>query len=151
MFNIEYLVTENSNKLILDKLEPNSITKRLTIINKWFNTTTKKNEYKTSIVSGFYESNKSISVADNTLLTEGNGFFCAIPLDTAGYQTPKEYEQNPVGWTLKNDDYIVNGIVSEEFTSINNILDNYECMKITKVAKYGFGSSRMQHFEVWGQ
>lgn len=147
MFDIKYLVTEDSERIQIN--DDTTLLKRLTIINKYFNTTTKKNEYKVNHVSGFYESNKGISIQDTSLI-EGDGFFCVISLQAPGYQTPQEFQANPTGWTLKNDDYIVKGIVNE-VTSINDVLANNECMKITKVAVCDYGSECMQHFEIWGQ
>lgn len=154
MLDIKYLKTED-NRFILTEdgyriiLDNNSITKRITIINKWFNTTTKKNEYRLNTIIGFYESAKSINIQDTSLINSDE-FFCAIPMSTYGYQTPDAFQTNPTGWTLQKDDYIVKGKITT-ITSINDVLENNECMKITKVAVCDFGSPNMQHYEVWGK
>lgn len=120
----------------------------LTIVNKWFNKITKKNEYKVNPVKGFYSSNDGISI-NGTDLVKSDGFVARILTSEKNYQTPKDFQSNPTGWTLQNDDYIIKGIVNE-VNSISGLKGNYECMKITKTAIKDYGSLDMQHFEISG-
>lgn len=120
----------------------------LTIVNKWFNKNTKRNEYKVSHVKGFYSSNNGISI-NGTDLVKSDGFIARILMNEEGYKSPKVFQNNPVGWTLQNDDYIIKGII-DSVNSISEIKDNYECMKITKVAIKDYGSFDMQHYEISG-
>lgn len=120
----------------------------LTIVNKCFNKNTKRNEYKVSHVKGFYSSNNGISI-NGTDLVKSDGFIARILMSEEGYQTNKDYQLNPKGWTLKNDDYIIKGIVNE-VKSISEMKDSYECMKITKIAIKDYGSVDMQHYEISG-
>ena len=127
--------------------------KDLTVINKWFNKKTKQNEYKISHINGFWSSNNGISIS-NTELIKNDGFKALILIDEKnqneeGYISPKEFQKNGTGWTLQNDDYIVKGIV-EEITTIANLKESYECMKITNVAVKDYGSLDMQHYEASG-
>lgn len=120
----------------------------LTIVNKWFNKNTKRNEYKVSHVKGFYSSNNGISI-NGTDLVKLDGFIARILMSEEGYQTPKEFQNSPIGWTLQNDDYIIKGIVNT-VNKVSELKDNYECMKITKIAIKDYGSIDMQHYEISG-
>lgn len=123
--------------------------KDITIINKWFNKTTKTNEYKISHVHGFWSSNNGITIS-NTSLVKDDGLKALILLSERGYQTSKEFQNNPTGWTIKNDDYLVKGFV-DRVTTIADLKDNYECMKITGFSIKDYGSLDMQHFEISGE
>lgn len=127
--------------------------KDITIINKWFNKTTKMNKYKIHHLKGFWSSNDGISISD-TQLVKADGLIARILMSEAGYIDPKEYQKLTTindEWTLQNDDYLVKGKIEIEVKSINDILDNYECMKITNVAVKDYGSSDMQHFAISGE
>lgn len=120
----------------------------LTIVNKWYNKETKKNEYKINPIKGFFSSDNGISI-NGVDLVKSDGFIARILMSEENYQSPKDFKINPIGWTLQNDDYIVKGIV-EEVNSISELKDNYECMKITKIAIKDYGSLDMQHYEISG-
>lgn len=127
--------------------------KDITVINKWFNKSTKMNEYKIHHIKGFWSSNDGISISD-TQLVKADGLIARILMSEAGYIDPKEYQKLTTindEWTLQNDDYLVKGKIEIEVKSINDILDNYECMKITNVAIKDYGSDDMQHFAVTGE
>ncbi len=121
--------------------------KDLTIVNKVFDKKTRENTYKISHVHGFWSSSEGISIS-GTNLVKNDGFKALILMSEEGYVNPNEF--NGDGWTLRNDDYIVKGIVENVFT-ISNLKDNYECMKITNVAVKDYGSLDMQHFEISGE
>lgn len=123
--------------------------KDITIINKWFNKVTKINEYKINHVHGFWSSSDGIAIS-NTSLVKDDGLKVLILLSEKGYQTNKEFQTNPIGWTLKNDDYLVKGFV-DRVTTIADLKDNYECMKITSFSIKDYGSLDMQHFEISGE
>ena len=127
--------------------------KDITVINKWFNKTTKMNEYKIHHVKGYWSSNDGISISD-TQLVKSDGLIVRILMSEAGYVNPKAFQKLSVvnnEWTLQNDDYLVKGKIEDAFTSISEILDNYECMKITNVSVKDYGSEDMQHFAVSGE
>lgn len=119
----------------------------LTIVNKWYNKDTKKNEYKVHPVKGFFSSYNGISISGTDLIKQDE-FVAYILMSEEGYQTPKEFQLNPTGWTLQNDDYIVKGII-EDISSVSEI--ELEKMKITNVAIKDYGSSDMQHFAIKGE
>lgn len=127
--------------------------KDITIINKYIDKD-RKPQYKVSYVKGFWSSSKGISI--NGVLLQSNDNLTAVILmneknqDKQSYQEPKEFEKNQKGWTLKEDDYLVKGIV-KDFTTITKLTEDYrDTMKITKVSTNDFGSEDMWNFEVTG-
>ena len=120
----------------------------LTIVNKWFNKTTKKPEYVATHVTGFYSSNNGIGI-NGVDLVKNDGFIARILMSVEGYQSPSTFQDNPTGWTLQKDDYIVKGIVSN-ITSLDD-LDNTEHFKITNYSIKDYGSTDMQHYEISGE
>lgn len=116
--------------------------KDLTIINKY------NGGYVKNYVKGFYNSNEGISI-NGVDLIKSDGYSVRILMSENGYVKPNDYVG--VGWTLRPDDYIVKGKVTETISSINDVQDNYECMKITNVAVNDYGSLDMQHFKVLGK
>lgn len=121
----------------------------LTIVNKWFNKETKKDEYKIHHLKGFFSSSQGVSIS-NTNLIKNDGFIAGILMSEEGYQTPKDFQSNPSGWTLQNDDYIVKGIVNSVSTIAKLKEDYQECMKITNVAIKDYSSEPMKHFAISG-
>lgn len=128
--------------------------KDITVINKYIDKETRKTKYKVSYVKGFWSSNKGISI--NGVLLQSNDNLIAVILmnelnqDKQSYQEPKEFEKKQEGWTLKEDDYLVKGIVND-FTTITKLIEDYQdAMKITKVSTNDFGSKDMWNFEVTG-
>lgn len=123
--------------------------KDITIINKYFDKSEKRNKYKVSYIKGFWSSNDGISVS-GTQLTKTDSLAVRILMNHEKYQKPKEFEKNPIGWTLQNDDYLVKGIVNN-FTSIQDLLENYdEVMKIANIATKDYGSKDMCHWAIVG-
>lgn len=123
--------------------------KDITVVNKWYNRETKQNEYKLSHIKGFWSSNKGITISD-TQLIKSDGLIVRILMSESGYVSPKTFQESGKGWTLKNDDYLVKGLV-DSVTTIANLKDNYECKKITNIAIKDYGSLSMHHFEVSGE
>lgn len=123
--------------------------KDITVVNKWFNKETNKNEYKISHVKGFWSSNQGIKIS-NTELLKSDGLKAMILFSEQGYVEPRYYQGKAKTWTLQNDDYLAKGII-EKVTTIADTKANYECMKITNVAKKDYGSFDMQHFEISGE
>lgn len=123
--------------------------KDITVINKYFNKSTKLNEYKVHHVKGFWSSNSGISISDIQLI-KSDGLIVRILMSEKGYVNPKSFTGEEGTWTLQNDDYLVKGIV-DNVDTITTILDNYECLKITNVAIKDYGSNDMQHFAVTGE
>lgn len=127
--------------------------KDITIINKYIDKD-RKPQYKVSYVKGFWSSSKGISI--NGMLLQSSDNLTAVILmnelnqDKQAYQEPKEFEKNQKGWTLKEDDYLVKGIVND-FTTITKLIEDCrDIMKITKVSTNDFGSEDMWNFEVTG-
>ena len=124
--------------------------KDITIINKVYDKETKINKYRINHIKGFWCSNKGITIS-NTELLKSDGLVCRILISQKDYVKPNEFQESENSkWTLKNDDYLVKGIVYS-ISTIANLKDNYECMKITNVAVKDYGSCDMQHFEVSGE
>ena len=125
--------------------------KDITIINKYFDKTEKKAKYKVSYIHGFWSSNDGISI-NGTQLTKADGLSARILMSEEGYQKPNDFKENQKGWTLQNDDYLVNGIV-DNFTSITKLLEDYgssNVMKITNIATKDYGSEDMWHWVITG-
>lgn len=123
--------------------------KDITVINKYFNKSTKLNEYKVHHLKGFWSSNSGISISD-TQLIKSDSLTVRILMSEKGYVNPKSFTGEEGTWTLQNDDYLVKGIV-DNVDTITTIIDNYECLKITNVAIKDYGSDDMQHFAVTGE
>ncbi len=127
--------------------------KDITVINKIYDKQIKKNTYRCTNIKGFWSSNIGISI-NGVDLVKSDGYKCYILKSIEGYKDPKVFTEETTkdssyeGWTLRNDDYIVKGIISS-LSSITD-LDSYEHMKITNVAPKDYGSEQMQHFEVSG-
>lgn len=123
--------------------------KDITVINKYFNKSTKLNEYKVHHLKGFWSSNSGISISDIQLI-KSDSLTVRILMSEKGYVNPKSFTGEEGTWTLQNDDYLVKGIV-DNVDTITTIIDNYECLKITNVAIKDYGSDDMQHFAVTGE
>lgn len=123
--------------------------KDITVINKYFNKSTKLNEYKVHHLKGFWSSNSGISISD-TQLVKSDGLTVRILMSERGYVNPKSFAGEDGTWTLQNDDYLVKGIV-DNVDTITTVLDNYECLKITNIAIKDYGSDDMQHFAITGE
>lgn len=128
--------------------------KDITIINKYIDKD-RKTQYKVSYIKGFWSSSKAISI-NGTLLQSSDNLTAVILMnelnqDKQSYKEPKEFEKKQEGWTLKEDDYLVKGIVND-FTTITKLVENYrDTMKITKVSTNDFGSEDMWNFEITGE
>ena len=126
----------------------------LTIVNKWFNKTTKLYEYKLTNINGFFSSKQGISI-NNTILSTSDGFIARILMSEPGYKTPKEYQaltSTSGYWTLQNDDYIVKGTVTGAITKISDLESSYEeVMKITNIEIKDYSSNDMKHYAISGE
>ena len=110
---------------------------------------TKVMKYNVSHIKGFWSSNESISISGVDLIGSKRTIVRVLYSET-GYVSPASY--SGTGWTLKNDDYVVKGGLDiTSVSSITNVLDNYECLKITNVAVKDYGSSDMWHYEISGE
>lgn len=124
--------------------------KDITIINKYFDKSTKTNKYKVSHIHGFWSSEDGISI-NGTQIIKKDGYYAMILMSEKGYQQPKEFKENQKGWTLQNDDYLIKGIVNN-FTSITKVLEDYqEVMKITNISIGDYGSKDMWHWAITGE
>lgn len=124
--------------------------KDITVVNKVYDKETRMNKYRINHIKGFWSSNKGITIS-NTELLKSDGLVCRILMSQKGYIKPNEFQESEEAkWTLRNDDYLVKGLV-DSVTTIANLKDNYECMKITNVSVKDYGSIDMQHFEISGE
>ena len=106
-------------------------------------------KYKVSHIKGFWSSNESISISGVDLIGSKRTIV-RILMSEPDYVSPSSYVGT--GWTLKNDDYVVKGGTAiESVSSITDVLNSYECLKITNVAIKDYGSSDMQHYEISGE
>lgn len=121
----------------------------ITVVNKFFDKQTKKNTYRVNFVKGFWSSNEGISIS-NVELIKNDGLKAIILMSEQGYVNPNDFQNSISGWTLQNDDYLVKGIVSS-VTTIADLKEKYECMKITNVSVKDYGSPDMRHFEISGK
>lgn len=122
--------------------------KDITIINKYIDKD-RKPQYKVSYIKGFWSSNDGISI-NGTLLTKADSLIARILMNEEGYQKPEEFEKNQIGWTLKNDDYLVKGKV-ENFITTAKLLEDYkDVIKITNIATKDYGSEDMWHWAITG-
>ncbi len=123
--------------------------KDITIINSYFDRSTRQTKYKVSYVKGFWSSSDGISIS-GTMLTKNDGLSARILMSEKGYQRPEDFKENQTGWTLQNDDYLVKGKV-ENFSTITNLIENYQdVMKITNIATKDYGSEDMWHWSITG-
>ena len=123
--------------------------KDITIVNKFFNRETKKNEYKIHHLKGFWSSNEGISIS-NTQLVKNDGLTARILMSEVGYVKAKDFKGEENTWTLQNDDYLVKGIIEDTPLTITTIKENYECMKIVDFSIKDYGSEDMWHFAITG-
>ena len=124
--------------------------KDITVINKYFDKEAKTSKYKVSYIHGFWSSNDGISI-NGTQLTKADGLIARILMSEEGYQKPEEFEKEQTGWTLKNDDYLVKGII-KDFTIISKLIEDYkDVMKITNIAPKDYGSEDMWHWAITGE
>lgn len=126
--------------------------KDITVINQYFDKLEKQTKYKVSFVKGFWSSNDGISI-NGTQLTKSDGLSARILINdnrNDTYQKPEEFKKEQKTWTLKNNDYLVKGIV-KNFTSPTKLLEDYkDVIKITNIATKDYGSEDMQHFAITG-
>ncbi len=123
--------------------------KDITVVNKYINKETRKPEYKISHVHGFWSSSDGISI-NGTQLTKSDGLTARILMSEEGYQKPEDFEKSQTGWTLKNDDYLIKGVVND-FTTITKLLEDYqEVIKIINIATKDYGSKDMWHWVIIG-
>lgn len=123
--------------------------KDITIINKYIDKETRTSKYKVSHIKGFWSSNDGISI-NGTQLTKADGLIARILMCQEGYQKLEDFNENQIGWTLQNDDYLIKGKV-ENFTTITKLLEDYqEVIKITNIATKDYGSEDMWHWAIIG-
>lgn len=123
--------------------------KDITVINQIFNKEKRINEYKISYIHGFWASDDGVNI-NGTQLVKSDSTIVLILMSEPKYQNPKEFKRKPQGWTLKNDDYLVKGIV-KDFTSITKLLEDYtDVIKITKISENDFGSKYMWNWDITG-
>lgn len=128
--------------------------KDITVINRYIDKEIRTPKYKISHIKGFWSSNNGILI-DGVLLQSNDNLTAVILMDELNqekqsYQEPIEFEKNQDGWTLKEEDYLVKGMV-DDFTTITKLCEEYQdVIKITKVSTNDFGSEDMRNFEVTG-
>jgi hypothetical protein len=123
--------------------------KDITVINRYVDET-RATKYKLSYIHGFWSSNDGISIS-GTNLVKTDGVSARILMSEPKYQNPKEFLESQKGWTLKNDDYLVKGIITN-FTTITDLIANTsDVMKIKNIATKDYGSEDMWHWAITGE
>lgn len=128
--------------------------KDITVINKYYDKETKTSKYKVSLIKGFWSSNEGISI-NGTQITKSDGLSARILINDSRnekYQSPEEFEKEQKTWTLKPDDCLIKGFISDVLTT-TQALEKYgssNVIKITNIATKDYGSEDMQHFVVTG-
>lgn len=123
--------------------------KDITVINRYVDET-RTTQYKLSYIHGFWSSNVGVSIS-GTNLVKVDGLSARILMSEPKYQNPKEFLESQKGWTLKNDDYLVKGIITN-FTTITDLIANTsDVMKIKNIATKDYGSEDMWHWAITGE
>lgn len=123
----------------------------MSVFNKHTDSFTKQVTYKRHIIDHvFWDNSKGVNLNrgyDND--DKVNVYIPKDENDMSEYVEPKQYNGN--GWTLKNGDFIIRGLVAEEQVSGIKDLSAYETFVITMVDDKDFGSENMHHFEIKGK
>ncbi len=123
----------------------------MSVFNKHTDSFTKNIVYKKHIIDHvFWDNSKGINLNrgyDND--DKVNVYVPKDKNDMSEYVEPKQY--NGIGWTLKNGDFIIRGLVTENEISGIKDLSAYETFVITMVDDKDFGSENMHHFEIKGK
>lgn len=128
--------------------------KDITVINKYYDKETKTSKYKVSHIKGFWSSDNGISI-NGTQITKADGLSARILINDSRneqYQSPEQFEEEQKTWTLKPDDCLIKGFISDVLTT-TQALEKYgssNVIKITNIATKDYGSEDMQHFVVIG-
>ncbi len=121
------------------------------VFNKHTDSFTKNIVYKRHIIDNvFWDDSKGVNL--NHGYDEADNVNVYVPKDKndmSEYVKPKQYNGN--GWTLKNGDFIIKGLVTETQISGIKDLSTYEVFTITMVDDKDFGSENMHHFEIRGK
>lgn len=123
----------------------------MSVFNKHTDSFTKQITYKRHIIDHvFWDNSKGVNLNrgyDND--DKVNVYIPKDKNDMSEYVEPKKY--NGIGWTLKNGDFIIKGVVTKKQVSGIKDLSNYETFVITMVDDKDFGSENMHHFEIKGK
>lgn len=123
----------------------------MSVFNKYTDSFTKDIVYKKHVINKvFWDDSKGVNLNrgyDNA--DEVNVFVPKEQNDMSEYVKPKHY--NGIGWTLKEGDFIIKGLVTENEVSGIKDLSNYEAFVITMVDDKDFGTEDMHHFEIRGK
>lgn len=123
----------------------------MSVFNKYTDSFTKEVVYKKHVINKvFWDDSKGVNLNrgyDNADVV--NVFVPKEQNDMSEYVKPKHY--NGIGWTLKEGDFIIKGLVTENEVSGIKDLSNYEAFVITMVDDKDFGTEDMHHFEIRGK
>lgn len=118
----------------------------VTILNKYIEN--RESKYKRYIIKNVHwEDSIGINELQIGIIKDIDNSTIYIPF-TSGkdYVKPKQYKG--IGFTLRDEDYIIKGIVDEDLP-IKKLEEKYDDVrKITKVDTYDYGSKEMQHWRV---
>lgn len=111
----------------------------MTLYKKEYNTTTKKEKWvRHEIRNVFWDSSQGANIIKSGMST-ADSVTVFVPLANISIEP-------------KTGDYIVKGIIQEEFTKITDLTKNYaDAHQLTSVDKKDFGSKHMQHYELYGK
>lgn len=111
----------------------------MTLYKKEYDTTTKKEKWvRHEIRDVFWDSAQGANIIKSGMST-ADSVTVFVPLANISIEP-------------KTGDYIVKGIIQEEFTKITDLTKNYaDAHVLTTVDKKDFGSKHMQHYELGGR
>lgn len=105
----------------------------------------------TQLKGVFWDSTTASSVSANGFQSS-DSLFLTIPfsVDSGGkkFVSPDQYCGN--GWTLRDGDIVVKGLVSKAITGRSDLSGYMDVFTIRSVDTKDFGSPEMQHWEVAG-
>ena len=126
----------------------------MTIFNKYIENRETKYQ-KSYIEKVFWEDSKGSNVLKSGLSGADSSTVYILFDNVDNYVTPKTFEKNKMNnlfdnkVTFQQEDIIVKGKVEEEFTTIRNLEDNYDFVRvITSVDTLDFGNPRLHHWKV---
>lgn len=121
-----------------------------TVFNRLYDPATRQDTWKATQLQGVFWENRKAANVIKSGMKEADSVLIFIPFSMTGYQPPKEFKRDPVGWTLRPEDWIVKGHVEYEgpITGLADRFDNV--VAITSVDTMDYGSPDMQHWEVSG-
>lgn len=122
----------------------------ITIYNRYENPDTGMDDYKRTVIDhAHWEATEGVNVGGINFTT-ANTISVVIPLKTGGYVEPSKYVG--VGWTLKENDYIVRGKIDKEIKRYADLEDESLKMVISSYEINDYGrTGRLNNYTANGK